>query len=51
MKVSSHFCAPYAVLLVKRLNMHDGAYEALVKYFFSCIINGGRNVGAGLTGS
>jgi len=50
MKVSSHFCAPVAVLVLKKLNMHDGAYEALVKYYFSCIISGGWNVGAGFTG-
>jgi len=41
MKVSSHFCSPVAVLLAKKLNMHDGAYEALVKYSFSYIISGG----------
>jgi hypothetical protein len=41
MKVSSHFCVPVAVLVVKKLNVHDGVYEALVKYFFSYIISGG----------
>lgn len=34
MKVSSHFCSPVAVLVVKKLNMHDGAYEVLVKQLF-----------------
>jgi hypothetical protein len=41
MKVSSHFCAPVAVLVMKKLNMHVGVYEALVKYFFSYFISGG----------
>jgi hypothetical protein len=41
MKVSSRFCAPVAVLVLKKLNMRDGVYEALVKYYFSYIINGG----------